>query len=48
MATKKWMPPPKEPCHCQHFCIENTEQTGRYCKVEAVKQGKPSADNTGG
>jgi hypothetical protein len=27
-------PPPRRPCRCAYFCIEQTEASGRYCKVD--------------
>lgn len=33
-------PPPKELCRCAQFCLEDTEHTGRYCKLAALHNGE--------
>ena len=35
----------KEPCRCGVFCIEDTERTGRYCKL---KQSQAALHRTRG
>lgn len=37
--VKGWKPPPKEPCRCAHFCMEDLVRTGRFCKIEAFRAG---------
>jgi hypothetical protein len=37
--SKKFTPPPKEPCSCKAFCLEDLARTGRYCKLEAARSG---------
>ena len=43
MSKKTWAPPQKEPCRCVHFCIENTERSGRYCRIQAAKDQQSAA-----
>jgi hypothetical protein len=38
MSKAKPKPPPKEPCGCKAFCLEDLKRTGRYCKLEAAKE----------
>ena len=30
----------RDPCHCKAFCLEDTDRTGRYCRILARTHGE--------